>query len=126
MAISNLKCIVWIGLSAALRGVRQEYRDAAAVFGMSRWRQLRTITLPLITSYMIITGAIIFLLVLGEVDSLLLVSPPGFTTVPVRMYGLMHYGPSELVASLSLLMIIVVGAIGACGLAAGRIARSEK
>ena len=58
-----------------------------------------------------VVGAILFLLVLGEVDSLLLVSPPGFTTIPVRIYGLMHYGPSPLVSAMALLMVLVIGGI---------------
>ncbi len=79
---------------------------------MSRWRQFVSVTLPLIAPYIAVTGALVFLPVLGEVDSLLLVSPPGFTTVPVRVYGLMHYGPSGLVASMALLMVVVIGVVG--------------
>jgi ABC-type Fe3+ transport system permease subunit len=108
----------WLGFSFALRSVRQEYKDAAQVFGLSGWRQFSTITLPLIAPYIAGTGAVVFLLVLGEVDSLLLVSPPGFTTVPVRVYGLMHYGPSELVSSMAVLMVLVIGGIGMLGILA--------
>jgi len=111
----------WLGFGFALQSVRQEYKDAAQVFGMSRWQQFVSVTLPLIAPYIAVTGAAVFLLVLGEVDSLLLVSPLGFTTVPVRVYGLMHYGPGELVASMALLMVVVIGVIGILALLVGRV-----
>ncbi len=103
--------IGWLGFTFALRSVRPEYTDAARVFGVPRWQQFITIILPLTAPYAMVVGAILFLLVLGEVDSLLLVSPPGFTTIPVRIYGLMHYGPSPLVSAMALLMVLVIGGI---------------
>ena len=102
----------WLGFSFAVRSVRREYSDAARVFGLSHWRAFFSITLPLIAPYCAVIGAMVFLLVLGEVDSLLLVSPPGFTTVPVRVYGLMHYGPSSLVSAMTVLMVLVIGGVG--------------
>lgn len=99
----------WLGFVFALRSIRREYTDAARVFGLSRLRQFLTIVVPLTLPYALVLGTIIFLLVLGEVDSLLLMSPPGYTTIPVRVYGLMHYGPSPLVSAMALLMILVVG-----------------
>ena len=112
VCVSKYLFVGWFGYRFALGMVRAEYRDAAAVFGMGRWQRYRSIVLPLIAPYLMVIGMILFLLVLGEVDSLLLVSPPGFTTIPVRVYGLMHYGPSELVASLSLLLVGVVFGLG--------------
>jgi ABC-type Fe3+ transport system permease subunit len=114
-AIAYLACvgkylfIGWLGFTFALRGIRREYCDVARVFGLSRLRQYWTVVVPLTLPYALVMGAIIFLLVLGEVDSLLLVSPPGFTIIPVRVYGLMHYGPSPLVSAMAILMVLVVG-----------------
>jgi iron(III) transport system permease protein len=74
---------------------------------MSRLRQFWSIILPLTLPYALVLGVVIFLMVLGDLDSVLLVSPPGYTTIPVRVYNLMHYGPSAMVSSMALLMVMV-------------------
>ncbi len=103
--------VAWIGLTFALRSIRKEYDDAARVFGVSRLRQYWSIILPLTLPYSLVLGVVIFLMVLGDVDSVLLVSPPGYTTIPVRVYNLMHYGSSAMVSSMALLMVMVVGGV---------------
>ena len=116
----------WLGFTFALRSIRQEYTDAARVFGLSRLHQYRTVILPLTAPYAVALGGITFLLVLGEVDSLVLVSPPGFTTIPVRVFGLMHYGPSPLVSAMALHMVIIVGLVlSVLGISAAWIVRGR-
>jgi len=110
--VGKYSFIGWIGFSIAIRGVRDEYLETARVFGLSRWRQFVTVIMPATKSHMAAIGGVVFLLVLGEVDSLLLVTPPGFVTLPVRMYGLIHYGPSELTASMAVIIFFFVGSIG--------------
>ena len=70
---------------------------AAALSGASWYRQALGIYLPLCLPWLAGIWGLSFLLAFGEVDATLLVMPPGVTTLPVRIFGLMHYGPSELV-----------------------------
>jgi iron(III) transport system permease protein len=42
---------------------------------------------------------------MGELGATLLVTPPGKSTLSIRIYTLMHYGAGELVACLSLALV---------------------
>ena len=51
---------------------------------------------------------ILFFLVLNEVTTTVLLVPPGFETIIVKIYNLMHYGDFKTVAFLSLLQSTLV------------------
>jgi iron(III) transport system permease protein len=44
----------------------------------------------------------------------LLVIPPGRETIVIKIYNLMHYGAEQLVAALSIILIVVILAISGC------------
>ncbi len=94
---------------------RRYQLDALLVAGIRPWRRLTGIVLPILAPGLVVVWGIMFLLALGEVDTSVLLSPPGFTTVPVRLFGLMHYGPSRLVAALCVLLSLAIGAAVLCG-----------
>ena len=52
-------------------------------------------------------GTLTFVLTFQDVDTIQLLAPPGTATPPIRVHGLMHYGPDRLVAAMSLLMFSV-------------------
>jgi len=54
-----------------------------------------------------------FLFSFAEVDASVLLCPPGRTTLPVRLFSLMHYGPGRYVAALSVLTVIIILAAAA-------------
>ncbi len=43
----------------------------------------------------------------GELDASILVVPPGVTTLPLRIFGLIHYGVDDQVAGISLFLLAV-------------------
>ena len=61
---------------------------------------------------------VVFALTLGELGATLLVIPPGQSTLTLRLYNYLHYGASEEVAGLSLLLtVLLVAAFGLGALA---------
>ena len=100
------------GLRAASRQLSPACEEAAAVHGAGPWRRALGIRLPLLRPALIAIWGLLFVLAVGELDAVLLVCPPGWTPLSVRLFTLMHYGPSSLVASLSLitLMLLFAGA----------------
>ncbi len=60
--------------------------------------------------WMLVLG-VLFFLVLSEITTTVLLVPPGFETIIVKIYNLMHYGDYETIAFLSLLQttFILVG-----------------
>lgn len=81
--------------------------EAASVSGIPWHRQMSGILLPLTLPALVGVWGLSFVLCFGEVDAAVLVTPPGATTLPVRIFGLLHYGPSSLVAALSLLVVLI-------------------
>lgn len=64
-----------------------------------------TIHLPMQWKKWLIVMGALFFLVLNEITTTVLLVPPGFETIIVKIYNLMHYGDFGTVAFLSLLQI---------------------
>jgi iron(III) transport system permease protein len=64
-----------------------------------------------------------FVLAVGEVSATLLVTPPGVTTISVRIFQLIHYGVDDRVAAISL---SIFGILGAFALVAAWLTRPER
>ncbi len=75
---------------------------------ISRWRLFFTIVLPMQWKKWLMVLVILFFLVLNEVTTTVLLVPPGFETIIVKIYNLMHYGDFKTVAFLSLLQSTLV------------------
>lgn len=86
--------------------------DASEVFAGSYLRSLRRIILPLLLPGIIGTIAMAFALGLGELGATLMVMPAGDATLTMRIYNYLHYGASDIVAGLSLLMTIMTAIAG--------------
>ncbi len=93
-------------VSAVVRVSRaRAWDDAARVFAVPAWRRQLWIALPASAPAIVLAWAVVFVLSAREADASALVAPPGFTTIAVRLLALMHYGPSAVVAGLSLLLV---------------------
>ena len=104
----------------AERGLRHGFDDiavdvdeACVVSGIGWIRHVFGVLLPL--SWPVVAGVwgLCFVFCFSELDVCALICPPGFTTLPVRTFSLMHYGPGRMSAALSVLSVAVVLA-GAC------------
>ncbi|MCC6796454.1 MAG: iron ABC transporter permease [Candidatus Hydrogenedentes bacterium] len=91
--------------------------ESARIAGVPWWRVIGGVASPLALPYAIAVWIVTFVLALGEVDTTVLLSPPGVSTFALRLFSLMHYGPDSFVAALSLLTAIGVAVLAACGVA---------
>lgn len=100
--------IGYFGALIAARLMNRGWFEAAELAGIPSRRQLMGLTLPLLAPWLALVGGFVFLLGFTEVDTAVLLAPPGYTPVSVRVFGLMHYGPDRLVAALCLLLVAVI------------------
>lgn len=105
------------------RSLPEQWYEAARVAGVRWRRQLLYLSVPLLAPWLVGAWGLAFVLSFYEVDAGVLLTPPGYTTAPVRIFGLMHYGPSELVASMSLMVVATVGVVGGLTLGGTLLAR---
>ncbi|MCD6288033.1 MAG: iron ABC transporter permease [Candidatus Hydrogenedentes bacterium] len=96
------------GFSAAFRSVHPELEEAAIVAGVPWWSRVGRVVAPMVYPTFVAVWGLSFVLALQELAVTVLVSPPGLTTLPVRLFTLMHYGPNSLVSALCVLMTVVM------------------
>lgn len=96
------------GAAAAIADLHPGMEEATSVHGVGWLRQTTGIVIPMLSPALIGMWGLAFVFSMAELDAVILVYPPGFTTLPVRLFTLMHYGPSHTVAALSLLTVIII------------------
>lgn len=93
-----------ISISGAVKMIDPSLENAASVHGAGYKRILAGIIFPL-TGHAIIASAVLcFIFTLNELPVAIMVNPPGFNTVSVRIYSLFHFGQEQAVAVLCLIM----------------------
>ncbi|HEX4644343.1 MAG TPA: ABC transporter permease subunit, partial [Verrucomicrobiae bacterium] len=95
----------WNGAGHAMRAVDPDLTDAARLSGASRWQMLRHVHWPQISPQIAATWYIIFLLCLWDVESMVLIVPPGRETLALRIFNLLHYGHNTQVNALCLMLL---------------------
>lgn len=83
----------------------------AMVYTDGGWDYFRKILIPVYRPAMIGAGSLVFLLTLGEEGIGLILMPPGYETLAVKVYNYLHYGASELVSGFCLITIVVTAMI---------------
>ena len=117
---------LFVGMLAAIAvraSLDPALEEAASVSGAGWLRRQLLIVAPACAPALAGAWALCFLLAFGEADVSVLVAPPGATPLGVRVFGLMHYGPSSLVAALCILtagLAIVAGGAAFWVLSRGR------
>lgn len=106
--------------SAGLSRLDARLEESAAVSGLSPWRTLVFIVRPLTLPYFLMVWTLLFIVTLGDVDTAVLLAPPGYSTFAVRLFSLMHYGPDSFVAALSLMVALGVAAVAGVSVVAAR------
>ena len=96
--------IIMAGLSRIPKG----YLEVSSLIGHPDWMMMRKIIFPLIRNSIFGSLIIVFVLCLGELDSAIMVYPPGFETISLRIYSLLHYGANEMVNALSVIQVIMI------------------
>ncbi|MGE5416052.1 MAG: ABC transporter permease [Acidobacteriota bacterium] len=86
--------------------------DAALVMQKSRRHGIMRVWLPMMRPGILGAGLLVAVLALAELGATLIVAPPGQATITMRVYNLLHYGASESVAGLCLLITLAAGSLG--------------
>jgi ABC-type Fe3+ transport system permease subunit len=93
------------GIGHASAMVDRDLIDVARVEGASAWQLLRHVLWPQIAPAALAVGYVVFLLCLWDVESMLLVVPPGGETLALRIFNLLHYGHNAQVNALCLALL---------------------
>ncbi|MDO8691733.1 MAG: ABC transporter permease subunit [Dehalococcoidia bacterium] len=94
--------------------------EAASLHNIGWWKRLWRVGLPLLAPAITVSWLIVFVLSLGELGASLMVAPPGQATLAIRIYNYMHYGATDVVAALSLVILVAAALAGGAALAAAR------
>ncbi len=95
----------WNGIAHAVSAMDRDLSDAAQLTGATRWQALRHVEWPQIGAQVAATWYVVFLLCLWDVESMILVVPPGGDTLAVRIFNLLHYGHNAQVNALCLTLL---------------------
>jgi len=106
--LAKLMPLAATALAASLRSVPASHEEAAAVSGAGWVRTMTRIVLPQVRLGLLAVWIIVFTLAFGELGASVLVSPPGESTLPIRIYTLIANAPPSQVAALALLQVAVI------------------
>lgn len=106
-------------LAASARQLPVSSEEAAEVAGASWLRSFARIVLPQLRNGLAAAWVVAFIFAFGELGATVLVTPPGESTLPVRIYTMIANTPSSEVAALALMqagiIIIPLALLGVFG-----------
>jgi ABC-type Fe3+ transport system permease subunit len=110
----RLSVVAALILSRAIGAAPPSWVAAAALHGVPLHRYFRSVLAPFLAGPMLLSVAVIALLATADINTVLLLQPPGRDSLPVALFTVMANAPESLVASLCLTYLLVgVVAIGA-------------
>jgi thiamine transport system permease protein len=98
----------------ALRSIRPELREAAAIMGASPWRVWHEVDLPIVARAVLVGAVFAFTVSMGEFGATSLIARPERPTMPVAIYrflgrpGTVNYGQALAMSTL-LMLVCTVG-----------------
>jgi ABC-type Fe3+ transport system permease subunit len=95
--------------------------EAAELSGLSPVRTWWRIVAPAALPRAAAAAAIVFVLALGEIGPVVLLSPPGRLTASQHLFNLMHYGYDDVVASIALFLFGATALVTWSGMNVGRL-----
>jgi spermidine/putrescine transport system permease protein len=115
---------VSIVVRARLAGMDDKLEEAAVDLYATKWQAFRYVTLPLIMPGIIGGALLAFTLSLDDVVITEFVTGPGWTTLPVYVFGLIRKGVTPLINAISVVMLVASMGLVALSLLTDR-ARGE-
>jgi len=97
----------WTAIARARQTVDTQLVEVARLEGANHWQLLRHVYWPQIAPQVLAVWYIVFLLCLWDVESMILVVPPGGETLALRTFNLLHYGHNAQVNALCLVLLAV-------------------
>lgn len=114
----------WTLIAQAFKSTDRNLTDAARLEGAKGWTLLRHAYLPQLALPLCVAWYATYLFCLWDVETLVLIIPPGKETAALRVFGLLHYGYNPQVNALCL-VLLVVGALPLLLFAAARVGRQS-
>lgn len=105
-AIKYMPFAVLLFMARAQRIPREEL-ELGRMYAVSKAAYFFRVVLPAYRPAVLGAAALIFLLTLGEEGITLVLMPPGYETLAVKVYNYLHYGAGELVSGFCLVTIAV-------------------
>jgi iron(III) transport system permease protein len=106
--VARLAPLALIVCTLSFDRIEPSLEQAAIIAGANGAKVLGKILLPLSQSGILASWIITFVFAMGELGSIVLIAPPGYETIPVRIFTLMHYGATSMVASLCITVIGII------------------
>jgi ABC-type Fe3+ transport system permease subunit len=95
----------WTAVRYALGSVDSDLTDVARLEGATRWQMFRFVLWPQIAPQVLAGWYVVYLLCLWDVESIVLVQPPGGETLALKIFNLLHYGHAAQVNALCLTLL---------------------
>jgi iron(III) transport system permease protein len=99
--------LTWTTVRGAMQTVDAEIVDAARLEGARGWALFRHVYWSQIASYAAFAWYLVYLLCLWDVETLVLVLPPGGETLALRIFNMLHYGHTGQVNALCLVLLLI-------------------
>jgi iron(III) transport system permease protein len=99
-------------LLSSMKRMDRSLFDAALILQKNRRQTLFRVHLPLLSGAYAGAGLLAAVLTAGELGATLLLVPPGAGTLTLKIYNYLHYGQSEVVSCLCLLLYLIALSIG--------------
>jgi iron(III) transport system permease protein len=115
-ALARFTPVATIVLLAQLRRIDPSLLEAADVYHTSLWKTWTRIHGPMFLPGFVAAACAVFALTAGELGATLIVAPPGQATLTMKIYNYLHYGASQTVAGLCLIMAVIGLAAGAAAI----------
>jgi ABC-type Fe3+ transport system permease subunit/sugar lactone lactonase YvrE len=97
--------LAWTAAQHAVAGVDKDLTDAARLEGASQWQMFRFVVWPQIAPQMFAAWYVVYLLCLWDVESIVIIQPPGAETLALKIFNLLHYGHAAQVNALCLTLL---------------------
>lgn len=104
--------IGWTVTRGALAAADRDLVDTARLLGAEGWRLFRLALWPQIAPALLAAWYVVYLLCLWDVETLVLVQPPGAETLALKIFNLLHYGHAAQVNALCLALLALAALPG--------------
>lgn len=95
------------GIRMAIQAEDSDLSEMAILNGANRWQMFRYVHWPQISGTALAVGYLVYLFCLWDVETLLMVIPPGGETLSSKIFNLLHYGHNGQVDALCFILLIV-------------------
>lgn len=92
-------------LSSGIRQIGAPLEEAALLHSRGWLRRMVWIVVPLAAPAIAVAWSVAFVLSLADLGVTLLVIPPGWETLSLRIYNLMHYGANDVLSALCIILV---------------------